>query len=115
MSWTYRDVQTFPGLYGNVIIEAIANLTTPRILFTETTEGNSQRKAQHFRWFRWCLRQKPNVNPVLSAYELNYQLRVQTDFIEDRYVTFLTAKPTKVSEIAELNPELSSLIAECQP
>lgn len=115
MAWHYRDVQTFPAHYGAAMREAVASLNTPILLFTASNAADAKSKCDHFRWYRWCLRERPQVLTALSDLETTYQFRVSKDSAPGGVLIYLTASPTKLSDLQALNPKLwSEISAECQ-
>jgi hypothetical protein len=116
MSWHYRDIQTFPARYSTAMIEAVAKLGTPILFNAYSSPHEANSVAETIRWFRWCIRQKPDVNSKLGNFEALYQFRITSETMQGRTWLYLTAKPTKLSELSALNPHLADLIAhECQP
>lgn len=115
MAWAYRDVSTFPARYAESMREAVANLNVPITFGIYHTGGEARAVAQSIRHFRWCIREKPGSNTVLTSFENMFQFRTQIEHNSGLNVLLLTASPTKLSELSALNPHLSPLIdAICQ-
>lgn len=115
MPWAYRSPLTFPARYPIAIREAVANLQTPILLHSGEASVVSA-DAENFRYYRWCLRQNPDVDRTLSSYFSLYQLRTSLDREKSLgpassiRLLYLTASPHKFTELAELNPDLLALI-----
>lgn len=115
MSWAYRDVSTFPARYAEAMREAVASLGTPITFGVYRTGGEARAVAQSIRHFRWCIREKPGLNTVLTSFENMFQFRTQVENNSGLNVLLLTASPTKLSELSALNPHLAPIIdRECQ-
>jgi hypothetical protein len=115
MSWTYRDIQTFPALYGNTMLLAAAHLGEPVLFNSFNSFKQAEAETARFRHYRWCLRQHPEVNPHLSSLEERYQFRFSNDCYGGIVGVYLKATPTQLSTLIDLNPHLAPVIAEaCQ-
>lgn len=118
MTWHLRSPQSFPAHFGRVILEAVAHEGRP-VLFGSYRELKLARSVSNdFRQYRWCLRQQPQILPKLSQIESIYQLRLQTDrsyIATDRwFIVYLTAQPTKFTQLVNLNPHLAEIVAGVQ-
>lgn len=112
MTWRYRNIQTFPARYPSALREAVANLGDPILFNSYPTEADAADDCQTFRWYRWCLRERPDHDFVLGSYSDLYTFRISTEpQPSGSCLVYLTAKPTKLSELLELNPDLADIFA----
>ena len=115
MPWHYRDIQTFSARFQTSMSEAVASLGEPILFNHYGSLAAAETVAETFRYFRWCIRTKPGINRTLDQFEALYQFRLSSETNAGRTFLFVTAKPTKLSELHSLNPHLADLIsAECQ-
>ena len=114
MAWTYRSPLSFPARYPAALRKAVANLSEPVLLHSGTPEDVSS-DAENFRHYRWCLRQRPDVDKILGSYLELYQFRTSIEHYPETGLLYLVAKPSKLSVLADLNPHLEDIIlSECQ-
>lgn len=115
MAWKYRDIATFPARFPEAMREAVASLNTPILFNAYGSKSSADAVASSFRHFRWCLRQQPGHNTVLGSYENMFNFRTYTEESLGIVSLFILAQPTKLSELAALNPHLAPIVArECQ-
>lgn len=110
MSWYYNPPQSFPMYYFATLRQASSRPNNSIIFKSFATHKEALASAEHFRYFRWCIRQDPNANKEMANILSNYEIR--TFLTSDAFGHFLNliAKPTKLSEFIRLNPELSEQI-----
>lgn len=114
MSWTYRSPFGFPAYFAETLRKAAANLHQPQLLHSGTSTG-CDGVAEEFRYYRWCLRQKPEVLPALTTIVETFKLRTSRTVSETSAALYLTATPTALSDLTTLNPHLSGIVTEaCQ-
>jgi len=115
MTWAYRDIATFPARFPEAMREAVAQLNTPILFSTYPSKPSANAVASSFRHFRWCLRQKPGVNTVLSSYEAMFDFRTFSEEALGVVSLYLVAQPTKLSELVALNQHLAAtIVPACQ-
>lgn len=115
MTWSLRDISTFPARFPEAMREAVASLNEPIVFNAYGSKASANAVAASFRHFRWCLRKQPGHNTVLSSYENSFDFRTYTEESLGIVTLFVVAQPSKLSELAALNPHLAPLIAEeCQ-
>lgn len=115
MTWKLRDISSFPARFSEAMREAVAQLNTPILFNAYGSKASADAVASSFRHFRWCLRQSPGHNTVLSSFENMFDFRTSIEESLGIASLFLVAQPTKLSELAALNPHLAPIIsAECQ-
>lgn len=110
MSWHYRDIRTFPARYPAALREAVSKLDEPIIFDNFASPALASQAAETLRWFRWCVREHPDVDKQLASFEESYQFRTSVSGEHGRVFLYLTAKPTKLSALRDLNPHLTGLI-----
>jgi len=108
MSWRYKDPKTFPAYFAETMRKAAASPHEPQLFQSSTTSDLSD-LIDLFRRFRWCIRQRPENDRTLSRLELTLDFRLSRDTAPGGTLLYLTARPTKVSELLDLNPELANL------
>lgn len=116
MTWHLRSPQSFPAHFSRILREAIAFQNRPILFGSYRTHGEANVIAANFRHFRWCLRQQPGIMPHLSALESAYQFRLSRThesggFDHPWVILYLTAMPTKLSQLVDLNPHLAEIIS----
>lgn len=110
MTWKPRQPQSFPARYRRAMVEAVATPGSFILLMSgETTAVAAD--AEEFRYFRWCVRQNPLSDSVLTDYLRRFQFRTSTDRVGGSAALYLTATTAKVADLAGLNPHLADLIA----
>ena len=115
MGWHYKDIRTFPARFPIALREAVASLNSPILFETYATRDAALDDAERLSWFRWCIKQKPDVDKSLGEYVSLYQFRTKIDRSFGRFLLYLTAKPTRLSDLYALNPDLRDIItAECR-
>ena len=123
MPWSYKSPLTFPARYPTALRSAVANFQTP-VLLHSGPPGEITSEAERFRYYRWCLRENPDVDRTLAHYLSIYQFRTSIDAehfwtgsgYEQQQLLYLTAKPGKFTELSDLNPHLQDIFlsADCQ-
>ncbi len=114
MAWTYRSPFSFPAYFPETLRRAVANLHKPELLYSGTSIG-CDGVAEDFRYYRWCLREKPEVMPMMTAIVTNYKLRTSRTKFRSQALLYLTATPTAMSDLVTLNPHLERIVSEaCQ-
>ena len=115
MGWHYRPPANFPAVFANVLREAAATPDTPILLHSSANAKDVETIAERFRWFRWCIRQEPTSNVEFYHILEAFDIRTSTEKDAAGIVLYVTAKPTKISEVVRLNQELASeLLPKCQ-
>jgi hypothetical protein len=109
VSWHYRDPRTFPARFPIALREAVSNLNEPIEFDNYPSEAKAEVVRATFRWYRWCLRQQPDVDRQLSRFEEIYQFRFSSEAAMGRIFLYLTAKPTILSTLRDLNPHIAGL------
>lgn len=111
MAWKYRDIATFPAIFPSALRNGLANLDTAILVNTYSSEGSCRDDAEFFRWYRYCLRQKPDFDRELGNIACNYKLRTKILRFASGYGLYLTVSPTPLSELEALNPDLLASLA----
>lgn len=115
MSWRWKDPRTFPAYYADVLRSAAAAPETPVLLSSTTTRSDLDDIAEHFRWFRWCIRQKPDFDRALSTLEDSFDFRLSKSHTPEGVILYIRARKTKLSDLLTLNQSLiQSLEIRCQ-
>jgi len=115
MSWRYKDPRTFSAIYPRIMREAAAQPHIPTLFTSSLSREDLEDHKTRFRWFRWCIRQKPGMDFELTRLEETFDYRVSLDSDPFGLVLYLTARPTKLGDLFTLNPDLArTLPAYCQ-
>lgn len=109
MSWRYKSPLSFPARYPRAIREAILSPRTPILLHSGSVMSCEQDLNQ-FNRYKWCIRQRPDVDRSLSRLIEGHDLRLSTSFSGGLAALYLTAGPTIISALEALNPHLSDII-----
>lgn len=112
MGWYYRDPLSFPATFTQGFREAAAMYPNPLLLGTANHRQKLNGLAADFRWFRWCIREKPGAHSALEHIENNFQIRTWKENIEGTWFLYLEIKPTRLSEILRLNPHIENFLLE---
>ncbi len=113
MGWHYRLPSQFPATYLSGLREAKANSPDRIILGQFSRSYEAKALAEQFRWFRWCVRERPDAAKDLSTILEDYDVRTSIESSDIfGYILYVTAKPTKISEFVRLNPQLAESIEE---
>jgi len=98
---------TFPASVLVAIRQASVFPNEPYMLGGFTQIEKAKRLAEKIRHLRWCVKQDATVTPDLNLIFNKFDLR--TSITEDHlgFILWITARPTKVSDFIELNPELA--------
>lgn len=112
MTWRWKSPKGFPAIFPEGLRKSVAMLGTPIVLNSGLKEHMLETAAE-FRFYRWCLRTRPDHDMALGRMALAYHFRTR---IESYPGTFnchlwLTANVNPMEELAVLNPEL----ADCFP
>ena len=110
MPWSYRSPSIFPARFPQAIRAAAAKPSTP-ILLHSGDPATLASDAENFRYYRWCVRQRPDYDRALASMLSAFTFRVSTEApgFSPLHLLYVTAKPAKLSELATLNPHLSEL------
>jgi hypothetical protein len=115
MSWHYRAPQLFPALFVNTLRTAASCPDQSVMLGADNDRHNINLLAEKFRWFKWCVRKRPEAMPDLFKILSTYDVRSKVFTDKAGSILFVIARPTKVSEFMRLNPELAAqIVPECQ-
>lgn len=111
MTWSYRSPDRFPARFPRALREAAASPTFPVMLF-QGPRSEVIADAENFRYYRWCLRQKPDHSSELYRILSTHQIRTSTEHRPEGSVLYVTAQSTRWGDLSGLNPHLADLIAE---
>jgi hypothetical protein len=115
MPWFYRDPMVFPHSFHDGIFSPIAQLGSPVLLHIAESESEVLDVLERFRWFRWCIKQRPHLNPELYRAVCSHSFRASTSIQLSKFLIHITAQPNKVSDFIELNPDLANeILPQCQ-
>lgn len=115
MGWWYKPPQNFPAAFLSNLRQAALQPDEPLPIESFGTEAEAKALAEHYRYFRWAIRTKPEAMIELSNILETFDVRTAIKPDEVGYVLQLTAKPTKLSEFIRLNPDLADqILPECQ-
>lgn len=116
MGWHYKPPQVFPATFLDALRQAVLQPGEKVLLASFPNRRATQAVAEHFRYFRWCIRKVPDAHHEMFTLLESHEVRTQME--NDPIAGFhlwLTAKPTKLSEFERLNPELSAMVLrDCQ-
>lgn len=110
MTWKPRQLTSFPARFRRTMVEAAASPGT-FILLMSGDRSTVADDAEDFRYFRWCIRQSPLADSILTDYLRRFQFRTSTEKSGASAALYLMASPAKVMELEALNPHLADLIA----
>ena len=114
MPWTYKPPMNFPAVYGQTIREAVLT-EQPAYLGGFESLGEFKKLAENFRYYRWCVRERPDATREMFLIESSYDIRLSFKKTEAHILGFVTARRTKLADFTALNPELAlELFAQCQ-
>ncbi len=115
MGWTYRLPSMFAASYLITLRQAAASPETPIILYSSDSRKEVNAIAEKFRYLKWCIRQDLTASKDLSAILETYDVRSKITEDEVGFILWITAKPTKLSDFFNLNPDLAlEVAAQCQ-
>ena len=79
----------------------------PQILGGFTQLAKAKTYAEKFRHLKWCIRQDATIKPDLNLllHKFNFRTSIHMDTLG--FILYLTARPTKLSDFVEHNPELA--------
>lgn len=107
MGWYYRIPTHFPATFLQTIHEASAR-SPERVYFGAfETKKKALVLAEQFRWFRWCIREKPEARRDLFLIVCSYDFRTYVEMAGNHYTLWAAANENKVSEFIRLNPDLA--------
>lgn len=110
MSWHYRDPLTFPAIFIEATINAAESPNTEIFVYTSNSLSDVEAKASQLRWFRWCVKQRPdNITRIARLLE-NYSYRSRIVTENGRAMLYILAREDRWASIAALNPSLAYLI-----
>lgn len=111
MTWTYRPPQLFPARYLFALREAALSPGTPTPLQSSTL-ANVTSDAENFRYYRWCVRERPDAHR--EAYSLVSRNSIRTSVSHSPHsnlvTLYVTCRPSKALSLLDLNPHLSDII-----
>lgn len=111
MTWRYKAPQGFPARFPDSLRKAAAQLGKPILLYSGSYES-AMNDAEQFRFFRWCLRKKPQAALALAKLSEAYTFRTSCD---PRGLLYLTANENTISDLITLNPHIAGIVLEaCQ-
>jgi hypothetical protein len=114
MGWHYKPPQSFPAQFFAAAREAIKQPGERVLLSRQQERGDVEAIADNFRYFKWCVKQRPDAQQEIYMLLEAYNLRTK---IEDElgFNLWLTATPNTIAEFTRLNPELAaSILPHCQ-
>ena len=104
----------FPAVYGQTIREAVL-AEQPVYLGSFNTLQEFHKLAENFRYYRWCIRARPEAMKEMFLIEAGNDIRLSYTKEWDCFVGWVTARRTKLADFTALNPELAlELFAQCQ-
>lgn len=108
MPWHYKHPDTFPAAYGAAINSAASDLNEPYMLGGFNTKSEAEGLAERIRHFKFCIRNTPihELQPILD----NYDIRTFIHNDGFSFILWLVARPTKISDFVENNPDLAKEI-----
>jgi hypothetical protein len=111
VGWHYRNPSAFPNAYHRALLNACLEPSVPQVINSFPNLANLKVEAERFRWFRWCIRQRPSAAFELARLLDQFETRTFYKEIEGRFILFLIAQPDVLSEFIRLNPQLSDTFA----
>jgi hypothetical protein len=106
--WKLRSPSIYPIRYTEVLLRALE--TGEAILDTYPTQPDASLDMDKFRCFRYCLREHPHGRSHRAgSIAMNYAIRakvVPPDPTLSLWSVRVTVRPTIVSQLTLLNPDL---------
>jgi hypothetical protein len=114
MGWHYKPPQVFPAQFFVAIREAVKQPGERVLLARMPDLSDIEAIAENFRYFKWCVKQRPDAHVEMFTALSTYNFRTRTED-ELCYNLWLTATPNTIAEFSRLNPELAaSILPGCQ-
>lgn len=110
MAWKYKDPKTFPADYSRAMLAAVAADENPIVLCDCLSRADAQVKAENFRFFKWCVLEKPLADQAMTKLLEEYDFRTAVKKELGSMFLTLRARPKLLSTIERLNPELAPII-----
>lgn len=112
MAWTYKDPKTFPADYSRAMLAAVAALDESVVLASFPKRSDALGKAENFRYFKWCIVQKPLADQGLTRLMDRYDFRTGIRKELGQFILFLRARPKLLNVVEDLNPHLAPILRE---
>jgi hypothetical protein len=111
MTWKPRQPSSFPARYRRAMVEAVASPGSFVLLMSGEASVVAA-DAEEFRYYRWCIRQNPLSDSILTDYLQRFQFRISTEKSGHSRAMYVSANVAKAVDLAALNPHLLELIEE---
>lgn len=107
MKWKLRSPSVFPASFGEAVRTALLE-SREVILFTSKSTSACLKKAEQFRYYRWCLRNAGFVSDVADI-ERDYLIRSRIGVEGEGYALYIRVEPDPIASLVANNPSLSDL------
>jgi len=106
MTYHYKPPTSFPARFPSALHEASLRPTIPILLWSSANPSDLTWEAERFRYYRWCIRQRPEACPDLAQILSLFNVRTSSDGLG----LFVTAAESHMSQITLLNPHLEGIV-----